>query len=218
MRISDKEIYQVKEISTVGMNPKDKHMFMGNVLGSFGNDNIRGNHIAFFEKKLIKNNETSSSDITTTPYYYAWLCLMTEHLFWAMRTFCFRHSDFIEHDDLTLMYNDLITKFCDTCRNLKVLDDSQLQNLFDKAVKVLELRHAIIHKGFPNLLPIVFEDKHVRNKPSISKNSPKVKFTKESTKESVGWFSHPENFNEIKGEFTSLIKAMRLGPGFSIGF
>ena len=199
------------------MKPKDKHMLMGNVLGAFGNDNIRGHHIAFFEEKLVENNETRSAGVSTAPYYYAWLCLMTEHLFWAMRNFCFRRNEF-EHDDLTLMYNDLITKFCDTCRKLGSLDDAQLQNLFDKAVKVLELRHAVIHKGFPNLLPIVFEDRHVRNKPSIRKSGSKDKFTENSTKKTVEWFSNPENFHKIKEEFGFLIKAMRLGHGFSIGF
>jgi len=207
----------MKEISTVNMKPKDKHMLMGNVLGAFGNDNIRGHHIAFFENKLVENNEIGNRGISTAPHYYAWLCLMTEHLFWAMRSFCFRQNEF-EHDDLTLMYDDLITKFCDTCRNFGSFDNAQLQNLFDKAVKVLELRHAIIHKGFPNLLPIVFEDKHVKNKPSIRQGGPKDKFTEKSTKETLKWFSHPKNFYEIKEEFSLLIKAMRLGPGFSIGF
>lgn len=207
----------MKEISTVNMKPKDKLMLMGNVLGAFGNDNIRGQHIAFFEEKLVENNENKHNDISTAPNYYAWLCLMTEHLFWAMRSFCFRQNE-LKHDDFTLMYNDLITNFCDTCRKLGSLTDAQLQNLFDKAVKVLELRHAIIHKGFPNLLPIVFEDKHVTNKPSISKGGPKEKFTENSTKETIEWFSDPKNFYEIKEEFGLLIKAMRLGPGFSIGF
>ena len=63
---------------------------------------------------------------------------------------------------------------------------------------VENIRTPIIHKGFPNLLPIVFEDNHVRNKPAMTKNSPKVKFDEESTKETITWFSHPKNYNEIK--------------------
>ena len=65
---------------------------------------------------------------------------------------------------------------------------------------------------------IVFENKYVRNKPAISKDGPKDKFTEKSTKETVEWFSHPKNFIEIKEEFTFLIKVMRLGSRFSIGF
>lgn len=207
----------MKEISTVNTEPKNKYKLMENVLGVFGNDNIRGHHIAFFKENLIENNEFRQNGISTAPNYYAWLCLMTEHLFWAMRSFCFRQNE-LKNDDLTLMYNDLITKFCDTCRNQGSLTDAQLKNIFNKAVKVLELRHAIIHKGFPNLLPIFFEDRHVRNKPSITKGGPKDKFTETSTKETIEWFSNPKNFYEIKKEFDLLIKAMHLGSGFSIGF
>jgi hypothetical protein len=207
----------MKKISTINMNPKDKGMFMGNILGSFGNDNIRSHHIVYFEEKLVENNENKLTDLSDAPNYYAWLCLMSEHLFWAMRSFCFRQNE-LEHDDFTLMYNPLMKKFSDTCRNLDSLTEAQLQNIFDKAVKVLELRHAIIHKGFPNLLPIVFEERHVKNKPSMSKSLPQKKFTKNSTKETIKWFSNPNNFYQIKEEFGVLIQVMRLGPGFSIGF
>ncbi len=152
----------MKELSTTKMSPKDRHMLMGNVLGSFGNDNIRAYHIAYFSKKILENDETSQKDVSTAPNYFAWLCLMTEHLFWAMRSFCFKQNEF-EHNEFTLMYNKLITKFFDSYRELDSVTDEQLKVIFKKAVKVLELRHAIIHKGFPNLLPIVFEDRHVRN-------------------------------------------------------
>ena len=207
----------MKKISTVKMRPKDKHMLMGDVLGAFGNDNIRGHHIAYFEKKLIENNDNKNNDISTSPNYYAWLCLMTEHLFWIMRSFCFKQNEF-KDENLTLMYNELITKFCDTCLKLGLFTDDQLQNLFEKAVKVLEIRHAIIHKGFPNLLPIIFEKNHVKNKPAITKSAPQKKFTENSTRETIEWFSNPKKFDEIKEEFNLLIKAMRSGPGFSIGF
>ena len=207
----------MKEISTLNMNVKGKKMLMGNVLGSFGNENIRGHHIAYFEKQVIGNNESRQKEVSLAPNYYAWLCLMTEHLFWTMRSFCFRQNEFA-HDNLALMYNELITKFCDTCRDLGSFSETQLQNLFEIAIKLLEIRHAIIHKGFPNLLPIVFEDKHVRDKPSITKGGPREKFTENSTRESIEWFSNPQNFTEIKKDFNTLIKAMSYGPGFSIGF
>ncbi|MBA7645758.1 hypothetical protein ES703_53516 [subsurface metagenome] len=145
------------------------------------------------------------------------LCLKQKLRIAQNRCSVIRQSE-LQHDDLTLMYNDLITKYCDTCRKLGSFNDVQLKNLFEKAVKVLEIRHAIIHKGFPNLLPIIFEDEHVRNKPSITKGGPKEKFTENSTRETIEWFSNPRNFYEIKKEFDILIKAMRLGPGFSIGF
>ena len=208
----------MKRISTKNMDPKDKQMLRGNLLGSLGNDNIRGHHIAFFEKKLIESKENRNADISSAPYYYAWLCLITEHLFWAMRSFCYKTGEFKENDDLTLLYNNLITKFCDTCLDLKLFDNTQLQNAYDKAVTFLELRHAIIHKGFPNLLPIVFEDRHVRNKPQKTKGEQKAKFTRQSTKASVQWFSDPKNFSEINNDFRFLLKIMNSGHSLSIGF
>jgi hypothetical protein len=207
----------MKKFSTVGMAPKEKDLLLGHVLGAFGNENIRGNHIKYFENELLKKNEDKFEDITSAPNYYAWLCLMTEHLFWAMRNFCFQQSEF-EHKKLTLIYNELITNFCDTCRNMGVFSESKLKDLFEKAVKVLEIRHAIIHKGFPNLLPIVFENKHVRNKPAITQGGKKERFSEESTRATVKWFSKPSNFHEAKKDFDFLLRAMSSGPGFSIGF
>ncbi len=111
-------------------------------------------------------------------FYYAWICLYSEHIFWYMRSFCFKNNEF-EYDDLMLMYNALITQFCEICRAKNLGDDNELESLFNKAVKVLELRHAIIHKGFPNLLPIVFENKHVRKKPTQKKGDIKLKFSED---------------------------------------
>ena len=206
----------MKEISAAKLSEKDRHMLMGNVLGFFGNDNIRAHHIAYFEGKILDNGETSHKDASTAPNYYAWLCLMTEHLFWAMRSFCFKQNEF-ENDEFTLMYNELITRFIDLYSELDSVTDDQLQALYEKAVKVLELRHAIIHKGFPNLLPIVFEKRHVRNKPQRTKGGTREKFTEQSSRETIRWFGNPQNFDEIKQEFYMLLKSVRSGPGFSIG-
>ncbi len=206
----------MKEILTTKMSQKDRHMLMGNVLGSFGNDNIRAHHIVYFENKIIENDEKSHKDASTTPNYFAWLCLMSEHLFWTMRSFCFKQNEF-EHDEFTLVYNELITRFCDSYSKLDSVTDDQLQDLFERAVKVLELRHAIIHRGFPNLLPIVFEKRHVRNKPQVTKGGLQEKFTEQSSKETIKWFWNPQNFDEIKQDFNILLKSVRSGPGFSIG-
>jgi hypothetical protein len=134
-----------------------------------------------------------------------------------MRNFCFTQNEF-EHEKLTLFYNDLITNFCDSCRNVGVFSESKLRDLFEKAVKVLEIRHAIIHKGFPNLLPIVFGSKHVRKKPAITRGAAKERFSEESTRVTVEWFSKPSNFHGIKKEFDFLMRAMSSGSGFSIAF
>ena len=207
----------MKTIFTDKMNPEDKQKFMGNILGGFGNDNIRNSHIKYFEEQLIHHNEHSQTEISSAPNYYAWLCLNTENIFWHMRNFCYKHNSFTEEDNLLMMYNDLITKFCETCSNLNKYTDNELESFYIKAVKLLEVRHAIIHKGFPNLLPVVFENRHVRNKP-VTADGNQVKFTEESTRESVQWFSDPTNFSEIKKEFELLISATCSGEKIQVGF
>ena len=207
----------MKKYRTVDMQPGQKVKLIGNLLGSFGNENIRAGHIKYFEDKILEYKETREKDITSTPNYYAWLCLMAEHIFWIMRKFCFKQSE-LEEDNLILMYNRLVTKFCDICRNLGIYSESKIEDLHRNIVKVLEIRHAIVHKGFPNLLPVVFEGKHTRNKPAITSEGGQEKFSESATKQTIGWYSNPMNFDVIKAEFESIRKAMSKGPGISVGF
>lgn len=186
----------MKKISTVNMDPKKKFKLIGNILGVFGNENIRGHHIKYFEDKVMEHKENTIKDITLAPNYYAWLCLITEHIFWLMRSFCFKKTE-LEHNNLTLLYNETITKFCDTCRNLELFSVHELKTLYETAVKVLEIRHAIIHKGFPNLLPAIFEEKHVRKKPAFTEKDRREKFCELTTREVIAWYSNPSHFDDI---------------------
>lgn len=102
-----------------------KGVTVGNILGTFGNDNIRNHHITYFEKKIIENKEHTSTDISSSPNYYAWLCIMAENIFWLMRHFCFTQSDF-EQENLTLVYNNLVEKFVETIRNLNKFTEDEL--------------------------------------------------------------------------------------------
>ena len=206
----------MKRITTVGMNPTQKVKLMGNVLGSFGNENIRADHIRYFEDKIQSEKEESKNDIVSTPNYYAWLCLMTEHVFWMIRHFCFRVDD-LEGEDLTLEYNSLVTAFCDKCRDSRLFSEPELRRLYGLLIKILYIRHAIIHKGFPNLLPVGFESQ--RNKPAFSKKEIcRSKFDGEEAMEIISWYSKPINFQQIKKEFSEIIKATQKGPSISVGF
>lgn len=208
----------MKKITTVGMNPAEKLKLMGNVLGSFGNENIRADHIEYFEGKIRSESEESKGDIVSTPNYYAWLCLMTEHVFWMMRHFCFRQAD-LAGDGLIIEYNRLVTEFCDKCRDLRIFSGSELGRLYDLVVKVLYIRHAIIHRGFPNLLPVGFESRHKRKKPAFSKDQiPRSKFEEEEARKIISWYSKPTNFEQIKKEFREIINATKKGPSISVGF
>lgn len=77
----------------------------------------------------------------------------------------------------------------------------------------MAVRHAIIHKGFPNPLPAIL----LRNKPAITKGSAQEKFSELSTKEIMGWYSDPRNFHFIKAEFELIKSAMAKGHGISVG-
>ena len=207
----------MKKFSTINMSPEERLKTMGNVLGAFGNENIRGHHIKYFEDQLIENNENTVKDVTLAPNYYAWLCLMVEHIFWIMRSFCFKQSE-LDQENLNLLYNNSITKFISIIRELRVFSNPALENLYELSVKVLTIRHAIVHKGFPNLLPVTIEERHLRNKPSFDQDTEKEKLNKTDIKEIIKWYSHPRNFHRIKEEFNLIMQAMSKGPGVSIGF
>jgi hypothetical protein len=52
----------------------------------------------------------------------------------------------------------------------------------------------------------------------VTKGGPKEKFTEESTRETIRWFSNPQNFIEIKKDFDLLMKAISSGHGLPVGF
>ena len=196
----------------------EKQLYVtGNVLGGVGNDNIRAAHAEYFENRILEKKEHTTSDITLAPNYYAWLCLITEHVFWRMRQFCYRQSD-LEHEILALNYNTLIAKYFDVCRDCNLLSDEELRHLYELVVKVLELRHAVIHKGFPNLLPVTLTDRHVRNLPKFSQIDASAKFTEASMTETIEWYSNPQNYAKIKEEFDYVRAVMSKAPGFSVEF
>lgn len=207
------------DISLVSIPPQNRGRLIGNITGSLGNENIRSHHIKFFEKELLRHNENQENTVVSAPNYYAWLCIITEHLFWKMRSFCFSQNEF-NQPSYILLYNELITQFIDTCRKLDCYSESELKTLFEIAIKLLEIRHAITHKGFPNLLPESFENKAVKNrkKPAFSQDETQEKFTEASTRKTIDWFKNPQNFAAIKEQFKFLTKALNSGTGFSVTF
>ncbi|MBC8317409.1 MAG: hypothetical protein H8E41_05850 [Desulfobulbaceae bacterium] len=207
----------MKTISTTKMNLTDKAQLMGDLLGVFGNENIRGHHIRFFEDKIIEYGESSFESVTQTPHYYAWLCLMTEHLFWLMRQFCFKQNE-LKKGNLSLDYNNIIATFCEKCREDKLFSEEELARLYEVIIKILEIRHAITHKGFPNLLPELLDTSNSRKKPKFKEKGYPVHFNEINTKKAVNWFSDPRNFSEIKKEFEILTKALSKGQAVSVGF
>lgn len=205
----------MKRISTTGMDHEEARNLMGNLVGCFGNENIRGCHIDYFEKKVIELKENENDSISSAPDYYAWLWLMAEHIFWCMREFCFR-KDILQDDDLGEGYKKIVERFLDRCRELNEWSEEELQTLFKLSVKTLEIRHAIVHKGFPNLLPATLSN--TQKKPKFSGASKPDEFTEEGFRETTSWYSNPKNFETAKEEFELLIKAMCKAPGLAVDF
>jgi len=207
----------MKKYTTGHLSSKDRLNLSGNLLSSFGNDNIRSSHIKYFENKIFEYKENDSKDLSLSPNYYSWLCIMAEHIFWRMKAFCFKQSD-LKEDNLTLLYNELITNFCEICRNLNIYSEQEIKDIYTKIRKVLVIRHAINHFGFPNLFPIVLKEGKIRNQPSITKNGEKEKFSKVDMGKIISWYSNPKNFIAAKTEFDFLMSTMKKGPGISVGF
>jgi hypothetical protein len=126
----------MKQISTIDMSARKKQVLIGNVLGAFGNDNIRWHHIKYFEDRVVKYGEDKMSEVGHAHYYFAWLCLMVEHLFWMMRNFCMLHREFDE-DALGYGYNKVVAVFCDICKDLNKYDEDHLKCLYNKAVAII---------------------------------------------------------------------------------
>jgi len=124
----------------------------------------------------------------------------------------------LKEDNLNSSYNDLITKFCEICRNLGIYSEEEIKDIHTKIVKILVIRHAVIHHGFPNIFPIVLKEENIRNQPPITKNGKKDKFSQDYMIEVIAWYSNPKNFIEAKSEFDFLISAMDKGPGISVIF
>ncbi len=203
--------------SDLTQNLKEKHELIGNVLGSFGNSNIRGHHIKYFEDRIKELMEEQNKDVVESPNFYAWLCIFSEHIFWLLRKFCMRHEAFnAEH--LDLQYTKLVTTFFDCCRKLGRHSDDDINETYDKIAEVLMLRHAIIHRGFPNTLPISLSNQRSYSKPSPTNGARGGSYSKEDLKSIIDKFSNPQNFESIRDSFYSICGFLSKSPSVSLGF
>ena len=112
----------MKTFSTKTMGPEKKMRLFGNLLGSIGNENICACHIKYFEDKVLDTKENENKDITLAPNYYAWLFLVSsDHTFWLVWNFCFNKPNWLWMSRIIcfeLIYNELVTKFCDVTREI----------------------------------------------------------------------------------------------------
>ena len=198
-------------------NPSEKKALMGNVLGSFGNNNIRGQHINFLETKLTDNKEHKCPHISKTPFYYSWLLLFIEHVFWLIREFCF-HQENLRSDHFNLDYSKLIRVFVDQSKKLPCYSDEDIEEIYSNIVNLIIIRNSHVHGGFPNALPETLKRLKDIEKPLRDDKGQKEYYTKEEVVEILRFHENPMNFNEIKKQFNEILTYVAKAPKISIGF
>ena len=124
-----------------------------------------------------------------------------------MRSACFKQKG-LQSENLMLNYKELVTRFVELCNCTDQIPDDECERLDNIVSKILLLRHAIIHKGFPNILPVAFENKYRRYWPKQVKEA--------QVKKLFDWYSNPSNFNEIKEDFSFLVRVIRKLPRVTI--
>ncbi len=218
--VNNSNIMKKINIYKSGKNPAEQMNTFGNLLGTLGNNNIRRDHINFLETKLKENNESSNNAIATCPYYYSWIAITAEHIFWEIRVFCFHHNYLKNQSDLTHEYNKLLKVFYHKCIDMDCYanDNDEVKIIYDKLVSFLMMRHAHTHGGFPNPFPASLENLKKLNKPKIRKTDEHEYFTREEVINRIEYFANPSNFDAIKNEFLSIENFMHKAKPYSISF
>ena len=198
-------------------DPTEQINTFGNVLGPLGNNNIRRDHIYFIENKIKETNETNSSTIATCPYYYLWIVIISEHIFWEIKVFCFHHNYLNNSSDLTRDYNSLMKVFYHKCKDMECYTEEETKEIYTKLVSILIMRHAHTHGGFPNPFPATLENLKKLNKPKLRKTDEQEFYTSDEIIERIEFLSNPSNFNVIKNEFLSIENFMNKAKPYSIG-
>ncbi len=197
---------------------EEKASMLGNVLGSIGNNQIRGGHISYFEKKIIEGNENQKKELSVCPYYFAWVTIYAEHIFWEIRQFCYHQNDLKTPESYNLDYNKLLRSFFHKCKDMECYTELECTEMFDQIVSVLIIRHSHTHGGFPNLFPATISYLHKIQKPTINKNSTDKHYSSEEVKSRIDFASNPQNYERIKNELTKIHDFLNRAKPYSIGF
>jgi len=198
-------------------NSTEKMTLMGNMFGSFGNNNIRGHHIHFLETKITDSEENKCPYISEAPFYYSWLMLITEHIFWLIREFCFK-QDNLRSDHFNLDYSKLVRVFVDKSKKMSCYSDGDIEKTYGYIVNLLIVRNSHVHGGFPNALPETLKRLKKIDKPLHDDNGEKVYYTEEEVVEILNYHENPMNFNKIKKQCNEILTYLANAPKISIGF
>lgn len=183
----------------------EQRNILGNVIGSLGNNNIRGCHIGYYEKKIIEYKEFQSSALASCPNFYAWLIIFSEHIFWLIREFCFHQHNLQAPSNFNADYNKLLRIFADKCSKLSCYSPQELEDIFNEIVTILIVRHSHAHGGFPNTLPATLEFLKKVKRPTATKSKTDNGYSITEVKNIIIFHSNPMNFYKIKKDLPPLL-------------
>lgn len=187
----------MKKIRANGNQIKD-------VFASFGNQNIWGHYLKYFEQKIKELKEFDNS-ISDAPNYFAWISLASEYIAMNIRVYCFVHSELSNDKIFDEGYKSLIDQLS------KFTELKNSETIRDSAIYFIKIRHLIVHKGFPNPYNVPS-----RKSRPISKN---INFTKDDVWTIRNEIIEPKNFPLIYDKFRSIVKWLSINrKKLEIGF
>jgi hypothetical protein len=108
-------------------------------IASLGNLNHWGCWVAGLEAQIAERSEDKRA-LDGAPNYVAWLLMSAEHLTYRLRWHFYADGCFGDGKVFDARYSDLLER-CGAVMNEPVLSDAEF---------VINVRHVIVHKGFPN--------------------------------------------------------------------
>ena len=168
----------------------------GNLFAPLGNSTIRGHHIKYLKDNIISSNESSHTNISKTPYYYSWLILYVEHIFWELKLFCFGHD--LQSHHLRALYKSSINDFENKLNHLKLYSDNEINESIEIIIEFLIIRVVHNHGGFPNAIPEAL-NKTLKDY---------EEYTKKQIVLNLRYYSNPTNFNKIDNKFNFMYEIL----------
>ena len=106
-----------------------------------GNSNHLLGFINHYEAQIAARGEESCS-LSDAPSYYAWLCVTSEYVYYAVKKLIFFESLASDSAVFDLPYSKVLDRLLGMAEVTQPLKDDVL--LFAR------IRHLLVHKGFPN--------------------------------------------------------------------
>ncbi len=158
-------------------------------IATTSNSNFVGNFLAYFENQIEDNQEPEKS-LSETPNYFAWLGIVSEYI-----TYLIRAMIYINHEDSDA-FDYPYKKLLDTLLSNKKLSEEQKEYL----ILFAEIRHIMVHKGFPNP-----HKKPSNNERLITKG---YTLKAERVSEIADLISKPKSYTELRKKSDASIKAI----------